>query len=264
MLRKRMNVYSNHALKWFRGKSVISQKLIHGTFNPLYSHPYYSIRRYFVDKFYFYNVPKIPHNSLILDLGGTKAGKRGQFDLNYYNLDVTYLNIATDKCPDIQANATFIPIESNYFDVVICAEVLEHVSEPTVVLHEIQRVLKMEGILLATVPFLFRLHYVPTDYARYTDMYWQENLSNIGFSKISIESQAFFWGCLFDMIRDVTYENMRKDVFKSKWFKFFLEIFLVKMRERALTWDANISQKHFSFFTSYTTGFGIKAIKSQS
>lgn len=48
----------------------------------------------------------------------------------------------------LQADAHHIPFPDNSFDVVICAEVLEHVSKPENVLKEIYRVLKSDGIAI--------------------------------------------------------------------------------------------------------------------
>lgn len=46
----------------------------------------------------------------------------------------------------LNKDAHKIPYKSNTFDVVICTEVLEHVQDPKLVIKEIKRVLKKEGI----------------------------------------------------------------------------------------------------------------------
>ena len=52
-------------------------------------------------------------------------------------------------------NALGLPFADNFFDVVICSEVLEHIEDYQGVLCEINRVLKPSGIFAATVPAFF-------------------------------------------------------------------------------------------------------------
>jgi SAM-dependent methyltransferase len=52
----------------------------------------------------------------------------------------------------VQGFAEYLPFESNSFDTAICAELLEHVLEPGVVLREVARVLKPGGMLVGSVP----------------------------------------------------------------------------------------------------------------
>jgi len=50
------------------------------------------------------------------------------------------------------ANALKLPFEDNYFDKVVCSEVLEHIPDFKGVLAEINRVLKPDGVLAVSVP----------------------------------------------------------------------------------------------------------------
>ncbi|WP_299592102.1 class I SAM-dependent methyltransferase [uncultured Microbulbifer sp.] len=52
-------------------------------------------------------------------------------------------------------NALQLPFADQFFDVVICSEVLEHIEDYQGVLEEINRVLKPGGIFTATVPAFF-------------------------------------------------------------------------------------------------------------
>ena len=61
-----------------------------------------------------------------------------------------------------------MPFRDESFDTVLLLEVLEHVAEPERVLAEIQRVLRIGGVLLLSMPFLYPLHDSPHDYQRYT------------------------------------------------------------------------------------------------
>ncbi len=59
-------------------------------------------------------------------------------------------------------------LKDNYFDVVLCTQVLEHVVDLNLTLSEIDRVLKPGGIVLFTFPFLYNEHGIPHDYRRFT------------------------------------------------------------------------------------------------
>jgi SAM-dependent methyltransferase len=58
------------------------------------------------------------------------------------------------------------PFENLHFDAVLCTEVLEHVTNCDELLREIDRVLKPEGHLVVTVPFIFNEHGAPNDFRR--------------------------------------------------------------------------------------------------
>jgi ubiquinone/menaquinone biosynthesis C-methylase UbiE len=61
-----------------------------------------------------------------------------------------------------------LPFSNEYFDNIICTEVIEHVEDPKAFVAELQRVLKTNGTLVATIPFSARVHHEPFDYQRFT------------------------------------------------------------------------------------------------
>lgn len=70
--------------------------------------------------------------------------------------------------PQVFADGARLPFGAATFDTVLLLEVLEHVAEAEQVLAEISRVLRPEGVLLISMPFLYPLHDAPHDYRRYT------------------------------------------------------------------------------------------------
>jgi len=80
-----------------------------------------------------------------------------------------------------------IPVESDYFDVILCIAVLEHVANPEEVVPELYRVLKRGGRLILEVPFLQPEHKVPTDFQRYTRDGLTKLVSDHGFSVEAIK-----------------------------------------------------------------------------
>lgn len=222
----------------------------------------YSLRRYFVDEFHFRHVPMLPAGSRVLDLGGNKILKRGRFDIECYDLRVVYANLSTAKQPDLQSDAAHVPFRDSCFDAVICSELLEHVPNPLIVLHEAHRVLRVPGVLLICVPFLFRLHGDPYDYGRYTPRYWEENLTRIGFSDVEIERQGLFWSVLVEMLRSLAHEMFQQERPRSAWMRRLVAKVISLGQQKALAWDIQCEEQQDSFFTSFSTGFGIRTIKS--
>ena len=65
---------------------------------------------------------------------------------NYVSIDL--------KSPlaDIKANVYNLPFEENYFDLILCNHVLEHIEDDYKALNELHRVIKNKGTLIAQVP----------------------------------------------------------------------------------------------------------------
>jgi len=221
----------------------------------------YSLRRYFVDRFYFHHVPSLPTGSRVLDLGGNKVRKRGEFDIEQYELRVVYADLSITKRPDVQADAAHVPFEDSCFDAVICSELLEHVPDPPSVLREGHRVLEAGGILLMCVPFLSRIHGDPYDYGRYTDHYWRENLSRIGFVELRIQSQGLFWSVLVDMLRGLACQMAEEGRLRFTWMRGPFARLIGQCKRIALTWEAKTTCYDNPFLSSFTTGFAIRAVK---
>jgi SAM-dependent methyltransferase len=77
------------------------------------------------------------------------------------------INPGADYCADIcDTNTSLIP--DNAFDIIICTEVLEHVTNPFAVVNELQRILKPGGQVFVTTPFNFRIHGPLPDNWRFT------------------------------------------------------------------------------------------------
>jgi len=219
------------------------------------SHLNYSVRRYFIDEFHFRYVPLLPAGTNVLDLGGNKTRKRGLFDIEDYNLNVVYLNLSTSKQPDVQADCRQLPFTDSSFDAAICAEVLEHVSEPAAVLRETSRILCHGGTLLATVPFLFPVHADPHDFGRYTDHYWSYVLNESGFENVIIEQQGLFFSVLANFFK-LYVNRMYRRPFRN------LASWPVGMFQRwALKREQTTGAQEHPFLSGFTTGFGIRATK---
>lgn len=89
-----------------------------------------------------------------------------------------------------------IPFDNEYFDWVVCFEVLEHVFDPDDFLIEAWRVLKEWGRILLTVPFVRDEHEIPYDYWRYSSFWLKHILEKNWFevleSKKMLTDLSFF------------------------------------------------------------------------
>lgn len=62
-----------------------------------------------------------------------------------------------------------LPLKENSFDTIILTDVLEHIKYPDILWKEMQSILKHNGKVIITVPFIHLLHEEPNDYYRYTE-----------------------------------------------------------------------------------------------
>lgn len=224
----------------------------------------YSLRRYFVDSFFTREIQQLHRGSSILDLGGTSVGKRGVFNIEDYGHRVIYANISSRKKPTILADAAALPFRENSFDVIVCSEVLEHVYDYRSLLEEALRVLKPQGLLLATVPFMYPQHPDPMDYFRYTEQFFVSHLTSLGYGPVATEKQGGFWSVLVDMIRAIAYEGQERSGVRRLLIRYLPVRFVVaRLKQMALRWDARDHAYRTVYCKGVTTGFAVKASKAR-
>lgn len=60
-------------------------------------------------------------------------------------------------------------LENNKYDLVLCCNVIEHVYENNEIALNLKKLVKKNGYLLVSVPFIYPLHDEPGDFWRYTE-----------------------------------------------------------------------------------------------
>lgn len=104
----------------------------------------------------------------ILDVGcGNSPYKPWLQTEEYIGIDVAESG-RTDKQPSVWFDGINIPFDDEYFDFILCTEVLEHALEPESLMSEMMRVLTPSGYIFITVPSMWGLHEMPYDFRRYT------------------------------------------------------------------------------------------------
>ena len=129
----------------------------------------------------------------ILDLAsGTKRPSYYRFLKVDADLEIVSIDISDERKPDIKADLEKpFPFKDNEFDYVFCFNLLEHIFNYRNLIGESFRVLKENGKLIGTVPFLGSVHGDPDDYFRYTRSTLNKLFREAGFREIKIEALGY-------------------------------------------------------------------------
>lgn len=119
--------------------------------------------------------------------------------LDTRNSGHTYWN---DTVVDVFYDGEIIPFPDCNFDTVVSFQVLEHVQNQRSTLSEIRRVLKENGALMATMPFIWSEHEIPFDFQRWSVYGIQNLLEQHGFKIISINRVGGFAEVICSMLID--------------------------------------------------------------
>lgn len=134
----------------------------------------------------------------LLDVG---CGRKPYLDLfsanEYVGLEIDTPENRANKQADFFYDGCLFPFSDRHFDGIVCNQVFEHVFTPDPFLGEIRRVLKPNGLLLMTVPFVWDEHEQPWDYARYSTFGLRNILEKNGFEilqqqKINADVRVLF------------------------------------------------------------------------
>jgi SAM-dependent methyltransferase len=94
----------------------------------------------------------------VLEVGAEPAKRRGSFrppvDAGVWHTLNRYESLGVD----IVAELPDLPVGDKEYDVVLCTEVMEYLDDPAAALNEMTRILKSDGTLILTVPFIHPLH----------------------------------------------------------------------------------------------------------
>ena len=89
---------------------------------------------------------------------------------------------------DLTKNLT---VRNNKFNNVLLFNVLEHLPDYRKAFAEIYRILKKDGLLIGSTPFLYQVHGAPNDYFRFTKSFFEFNLKKNNFKKITVKNLGY-------------------------------------------------------------------------
>ena len=116
------------------------------------------------------------------------------------------------------------PFSDDFFDCVLCNQVLEHVFNPPEFLSEINRVLKLGGRLLLTAPFVWDEHEQPNDYARYSSYGLKALMNRYNFKVLKQKKSCADASVIFQMINAYLFKIINPF---PKWIRLFLTITII-------------------------------------
>jgi SAM-dependent methyltransferase len=116
------------------------------------------------------------------------------------------------KKADYYYDGKVFPFGDNEFDSIITNQVLEHIFSPNDFLSEINRVLKTNGKLLITVPFVWDEHEQPFDYARYSSFGLKSLLNDNGFEILESKKSVNDFRVLAQLFNAYIYKITNRNV----------------------------------------------------
>jgi SAM-dependent methyltransferase len=127
----------------------------------------------------------------VIDVGAGQSPWRQWIRCGYVGVDVENASDFGMHSKDLVLyDGTTLPFQDETFDSALCVEVLEHASDPEMLLSEVCRVLKKGAPFLLTVPWSARRHHIPFDFHRFTKERLQVMLCESGFVNVSVEERG--------------------------------------------------------------------------
>lgn len=164
-------------------------------------------------------------NGRLLDIGcGTKPYADLCCNVNQYiGMEIE----GSESKADVYYDGKRIPFGDKSFDSVLSTEGFEHVFNPYEFMKEVNRILKINGKLIITVPFVWDEHEQPYDYARYSSFGLKYILNAYGFEIIEHSRINNGVELIFQLMNLYIYKNLLKPLTKSKSLYLFLLFLLV-------------------------------------
>jgi SAM-dependent methyltransferase len=119
------------------------------------------------------------------------------FGVDWEGVSDTHYGSATKA--DLYADCTDTGLESGGFDTLLSTQVMEHIYETHVFIKECHRLLKIGGVGIFTVPFVWEVHAEPFDYYRFTRHSLEKIFEEHGFVVEKIEPVGGVYATIIQM-----------------------------------------------------------------
>jgi SAM-dependent methyltransferase len=192
-----------------------------------------SILGIFINPFYFSRkglaqslsvlAPRI--TGKVLDVG---CGNKPYMSLyraeEYVGLEIDSPENRAAKAADYYYDGERFPFDPQSFDSVVSNQVFEHVRDPDQFLREISRVLRDDGLVLITAPFVWDEHEQPHDYTRYSSFGMTSILDRHGFEVIELRKSMDDIRIVFQLLGAYIY---KKTLTQSRLMNLLLTVLLI-------------------------------------
>jgi SAM-dependent methyltransferase len=139
---------------------------------------------------------KLAAGALVLDAGAGDQPYREFFGhCRYESADFQLVDKPYAKSTYV-CDLARIPVENERFDAVVFNQVMEHLPDPLRVLHELNRIMKPQGVMICTAPLFYEEHEKPYDFYRYTQFAWRHLLERAGFRIERLDWVEGYFGTL--------------------------------------------------------------------
>jgi SAM-dependent methyltransferase len=142
----------------------------------------------------------------------------------YVGLEIDSPENRAKKSADHYYDGERFPFEPQSFDSVVSNQVFEHVKDPDLFLSEISRVLRADGLVLITAPFVWDEHEQPHDYTRYSSFGMKSILNRHGFEVLELRKSIDDIRIVFQLLNAYIYKKM---LTRSKLVNLLLTVLLI-------------------------------------
>ncbi|QUS59317.1 class I SAM-dependent methyltransferase [Synechocystis sp. PCC 7338] len=186
-------------------KQLFEREQFYPSLLGLFINPFYFARKGLAENIHDFS-PFV--TGKILDVGCGSKPYQKLFNVSeYIGLEIDSEDNRKNKKADYFYQGDNFPFIDEEFDSVISNEVLEHIFNPDIFLSEVNRVLKPQGILLITVPFVWDEHEQPYDYARYSSFGLKHLLKKHGFKILEYRKSMNDIRIIFQLINAYLYKK---------------------------------------------------------
>lgn len=199
--------------------------------------------------FQILEIEKLKIDQEVLDLGSSKDDRNVSNYIENNHLR-SYANLEPSSKDNFYINLEKYPnkIQNKYKNILLL-NVLEHIKNTENCFKNLNDLIKKDGKLYGSTPFMFRIHPSPNDYYRFTKQFLDEYLVEMGFKNIKINvlgSGIFccFYSSIFNITRKIPFLNI---------FIFFIVIIV----------DAFLNLFSKNFRLNFPLGYFFEAEKSK-
>ena len=133
-----------------------------------------------------FEAAKYELNGSVLDLGGNDY----KHNISYFfkgNYKIKFADKFPKNNQTLKIDLEEVSIIDENYNNICLMNVLEHIKNYKNVLKLSHDTLETGGKIIGTVPFLFKIHYSPNDYFRFSEQLLKEELNSLGFKNIQIK-----------------------------------------------------------------------------